>query len=117
MALMRLPREADFVRYCSALAPEFRIPQRVARPAPDPISMPRNHPPGAPSFDRTFRLSRYVERVAGARPELIEEIERRGAKPYSREEMRAALAGDGAGLDLRLPRPRERGLGKLAHPR
>jgi glutamate-ammonia-ligase adenylyltransferase len=67
------------------------------------------------AFDRTLRLSRYAARVASARPDVIGEIERRGARPYTREEMRAALTGDSAGLGLRLPRLRERVMVSLAH--
>jgi glutamate-ammonia-ligase adenylyltransferase len=97
MALMLLPREADFVRYCSALARRFR-----------PLSFRTD-------LDRTVRLSRYASRVASARPAVIDEIEARGARPYARAEMRAALAGDAAGLELRLPRLRERVMVSLAH--
>lgn len=90
MALMRLPRKADFVRYCSPVVQ-------------------------GPSLDRTLNLSRYAARVAQARPIVIGEIERREARPYSREEMRAALEGDPGELGLRLPRLRERVMVLLAH--
>ncbi|HSN21734.1 MAG TPA: bifunctional [glutamate--ammonia ligase]-adenylyl-L-tyrosine phosphorylase/[glutamate--ammonia-ligase] adenylyltransferase [Usitatibacter sp.] len=66
------------------------------------------------AFDRTLRLSRYVARAAGARPALVEELEARGARPYGREEMRAALA-DGPDLAQRLRRLRERVMVRLAH--
>jgi len=82
------------VRYCSAVVPSSS---------------------NIPSFERTFRLSRYAARVASARPDVVAEIERRGARPYSREEMRAALEGDPAELGLRLPRLRERVMVSLAH--
>ena len=77
--------------------------------------MLRNHASNPPSFDRTLRLSRFAARVASARPAVIGEIERRDARPYTREEMRAALAGDPPGLGLRLPRLRERVMVSLAH--
>ncbi len=67
------------------------------------------------ALDRTLRLSRYVARAAGARPALLEEIEARGARAWSREEMRAALEGDGEALGARLRRLRERVMVTLAH--
>ncbi|MEO7744437.1 MAG: bifunctional [glutamate--ammonia ligase]-adenylyl-L-tyrosine phosphorylase/[glutamate--ammonia-ligase] adenylyltransferase [Usitatibacter sp.] len=75
------------------------------------------HAPPLPfgaAFDRTQRLSQYVRRVAVARPEVVAELEARGAAPFIRDEMRAAL---GAGEDIapRLRRLRERVMVALAH--
>ncbi len=67
------------------------------------------------AFDRTLRLSRYVARVAQARPAVVDELEARHARAFTREEMRAALAGDPAGLAARLRRLRERVMVSLAH--
>ncbi len=66
------------------------------------------------AFERTQGLSQYVRRVAAARPEVVREIERRGAAAFTREEMRSEL---GAGEDLapRLRRLRERVMVTLAH--
>ena len=50
------------------------------------------------AFDRTLRLSRYVARVAAARPAVVDELEARSARPWTRDEMRAALAGEPAGF-------------------
>ncbi|HEY4999936.1 MAG TPA: hypothetical protein VII36_12360, partial [Usitatibacter sp.] len=75
-------------------------------PAPQPFRA---------AFDRTLRLSRYVERVAQARPEVVDAIEARGAKPFERGEMRAFLAGDPDGLARRLRQLRERVMVTLAH--
>src|SRR6185437_4930127 len=74
--------------------------------------------PAAPlraAFDRTLRLSRYVARVAAARPEVVGELEARRAAPWTRVEMRAALAGEPAALAQRLRRLRERVMVTLAH--
>ncbi len=67
------------------------------------------------AFDRTTRLSRYVERVAAARPAIVDELEARGARPFSRGEMRAFLAGDAEALPRRLRQLRERVMVTLAH--
>lgn len=67
------------------------------------------------AFDRTLRLSRYVARAAAARPALVEELEARSARPWTRDEMRAALAGEPAGLGARLRQLRERVMVALAH--
>jgi glutamate-ammonia-ligase adenylyltransferase len=66
------------------------------------------------AFDRTQRLSQYVRRVATARPEVVPELEARGAAAFTREEMRAAL-GAGEALGSRLRRLRERVMVALAH--
>jgi hypothetical protein len=55
-------------------------------------------------FERTCRLSRYVSRVANARPAVVEDLERRNAAPFTREEMREALAGEPEGLSRRFAR-------------
>src|SRR5258708_18811077 len=68
-----------------------------------------------PAFERTLRLSRYVARVATARPAVVDELERRDARPFTREEMRAALAAQGESGATRLRRLRERGVVSLAH--
>ncbi len=67
------------------------------------------------AFERTLRLSRYVARAVGARPALTAELEARHARPYAREEMRAALEGVPAELAVRLRRLRERVMVALAH--
>ena len=67
------------------------------------------------AFDRTLRLSRYVARVTAARPALAAELEERSARAFVRPEMREALAGDAAGLGVRLRRLRERVMVTLAH--
>jgi glutamate-ammonia-ligase adenylyltransferase len=89
MALMRLPRQADFVRYCSAVVPSSS---------------------NIPSLDRTLRLSRYAARVASARPGVVDEIARRGL-PYTRDEMREALAGPQAAQRGAGPQAAQRGAG------
>ncbi|HSJ99345.1 MAG TPA: bifunctional glutamine synthetase adenylyltransferase/deadenyltransferase, partial [Myxococcota bacterium] len=66
------------------------------------------------AFERTRRLSHFVARVARARPEVAAELEARGARAWSREEMRAAL-GPGEDLGSRLRRLRERVMVTLAH--
>ncbi len=66
-------------------------------------------------FERTCRLSRYVSRVANARPAVVEDLERRNAAPFTREEMREALAGEPEGLSRRLRALRERVMVTLAH--
>ncbi len=68
-----------------------------------------------PAFERTCRLSRYVARVANARPGVVEDMERREAAAFSRAEMRAALAGGPESLDRRLRALRERVMVTLAH--
>jgi [glutamine synthetase] adenylyltransferase / [glutamine synthetase]-adenylyl-L-tyrosine phosphorylase len=67
------------------------------------------------AFDRTLRLSRYVQRVVHARPEVATELEARGARAFTREEMRAFLAGDAEEMATRLRRLRERVMVTLAH--
>ncbi len=67
------------------------------------------------AFDRTLRLSHYAARVAAARPALVEELEARAARPWTRVEMREALAGEPAGLARRLRNLRERVMVALAH--
>ncbi len=67
-----------------------------------------------PAFERTLRLSRYVARVATARPAVVDELERRDARPFTREEMRAALAAQGESGATRLRRLRERVMVSLA---
>src|SRR5512140_3790903 len=67
------------------------------------------------AFERTLRLSRYVARVTAARPALVDELAVRAARPWSRDEMRAALAGEPAELAARLRRLRERVMVALAH--
>ena len=71
--------------------------------------------PFRPAFDRTLRLSQYVARVASARPEVVDELARREARPYSREEMHLSLEGDANALAARLRRLRERVMVALAH--
>jgi glutamate-ammonia-ligase adenylyltransferase len=66
-------------------------------------------------LDRTLKLSQYVSRVANARPEVLVDLERRAGRPFAREEMRAALAGDAETLAPRLRRLRERVMVTLAH--
>ena len=67
------------------------------------------------AFERTLRLSRYVARVAAARPALVDELAARHGEPFARAGMRSALAGDPAELDVRLRRLRERVMVRLAH--
>jgi [glutamine synthetase] adenylyltransferase / [glutamine synthetase]-adenylyl-L-tyrosine phosphorylase len=77
--------------------------------------MTRASPPAfGAAFERTQRLSHYVRRIAAARPELVAEIERRGAAAIGRDEMRAALA-PGGDLDVRLRRLRDHVMVTLAH--
>jgi glutamate-ammonia-ligase adenylyltransferase len=66
------------------------------------------------AFDRTLRLSRYVARVTGAHPALVAELEARATRPWSREEMREALA-QGPEPGPRLRRLRTRVMVALAH--
>src|SRR5258705_2059027 len=68
-----------------------------------------------PAFERTRRLSRYVDRVASARPAVVDELERRDARGFTREEMRDFLAGDPETMATRLRRLRERVMVSLAH--
>ncbi len=72
----------------------------------------------APSFraalDRTRRLSQYVSRVTEARPGVAAELESRGARPWSRDEIRAGLV-PGEDLGSRLRSVRERVMVTLAH--
>jgi glutamate-ammonia-ligase adenylyltransferase len=77
-------------------------------PVPAPASF-------AAELDRTLRLSRHVERVAHARPEVIAELERDAVRPFTREQMQAALAGDAQSLATRLRRLRQRVMVRLAH--
>ena len=67
------------------------------------------------AFERTLRLSRYVARVTGARPELAGELEQEAAHPFERAAMRAALAGDPGELAARLRLLRQRVMVRLAH--
>jgi [glutamine synthetase] adenylyltransferase / [glutamine synthetase]-adenylyl-L-tyrosine phosphorylase len=67
------------------------------------------------AFERTVRLSRYVARVSSARPALVDELAGRAARAWSRDEMRAALAGEPESLAARLRRLRERVMVALAH--
>ncbi|HEX7403621.1 MAG TPA: bifunctional glutamine synthetase adenylyltransferase/deadenyltransferase, partial [Usitatibacter sp.] len=67
------------------------------------------------AFERTLRLSRYVARVAHARPEVVNELEARGARPFTRDEMRAFLAADPEAMAPRLRQLRERVMVTLAH--
>lgn len=69
------------------------------------------------AFERTLRLSQYVSRVAHARPEVVEELERRGARPFGRDEMRTALQDgpDAPPMASRLRRLRARVMVTLAH--
>src|SRR2546428_4847128 len=78
------------------------------------IESPALQSPG-PAFERTLRLSRYVARIAAARPEVVEELARRGARAFDRAEMHAALEGEGRELGRRLRRLRERVMVTLAH--
>ena len=66
-------------------------------------------------LERTFRLSRYVSRVANAHPEVLEDLERRQGKAFSRDEMRSALAGSPEDLAGRLRALRQRVMVTLAH--
>jgi glutamate-ammonia-ligase adenylyltransferase len=67
------------------------------------------------AFERTLRLSRYVARVSSARPALVEELASRAGRPWTREEMRAALAGEPEALGARLRKLRETVMVSLAH--
>ena len=80
--------------------------------------MDRPTPAGFHSaFERTLRLSQYVSRVAHARPEVVEELERREARAFSREEMRASLddAPGAPPMASRLRHLRARVMVTLAH--
>jgi [glutamine synthetase] adenylyltransferase / [glutamine synthetase]-adenylyl-L-tyrosine phosphorylase len=66
-------------------------------------------------LERTLRLSRYVSRVANARPAVLDDLRRREGVPFTREEMRASLEGDAAGLASRLRGLRERVMVTLAY--
>ena len=66
-------------------------------------------------LDRTLRLSRFAERVAHARPALVEALEATGAAPISRADMLAALAGPPETLGSRLRQLRSRVMLTLAH--
>jgi glutamate-ammonia-ligase adenylyltransferase len=65
-------------------------------------------------FERTRALSQFVARVAAASPGIVDEIEQRQARPYTREEMRERLA-PGADLGARLRALRKRAMVTLAH--
>jgi glutamate-ammonia-ligase adenylyltransferase len=78
-------------------------------------SRPASPPPFRTAFDRTLRLSRYAQRVADARPAFVAELEARAASRYTRDEMRSALQGDPATLDVRLRQLRSRVMLSLAH--
>ena len=67
-------------------------------------------------LERTLRLSRFAARVAHARPDVVHDMEQRGAGPFGRQEMRAALEGASAEeIGSRLRRLRERVMFTLAH--
>src|SRR5512138_80333 len=69
------------------------------------------------ALQRTLRLSQYVARIAHARPEVVAELESRGARAFTREEMRASLE-DGEGrppMAARLRSLRARVMVTLAH--
>ena len=70
--------------------------------------------PFSAAFDRTRALSQFVARVAAAKPAVIEELEARAARAYTREEMRASLA-PGEALGSALRGLRERVMVTLAH--
>src|SRR6478735_4922253 len=77
--------------------------------------MPHHDAPAfGPAFDRTRRLSPFVRRLANARPGLVAELEARGARPWSREEIAARLA-PGDDLASRLRQVRMRVMLALAH--
>jgi glutamate-ammonia-ligase adenylyltransferase len=65
-------------------------------------------------LERTRRLSRYVDRVAHARPEVLADLEARAERGITPEEMAAALE-PGEDLGVRLRRLRERVMVTLAH--
>ena len=65
------------------------------------------------AFEKTLRLSRFAQRVATAHPELVAELEARGAAPFALAEMTAALASGPAHSALRSLRRRV--MFKLAH--
>jgi glutamate-ammonia-ligase adenylyltransferase len=65
-------------------------------------------------FERTRALSQFVARVAAASPGIVDEIEQRQARPYTREEMRERLA-PGPDLGSRLRALRKRAMVTLAH--
>ena len=76
----------------------------------------RPAPQSFPSaFERTLRLSRYVARVAAARPAVVEELERRDARAFTRDEMREFLGGAPEAMGTRLRQLRERLMVSLAH--
>ncbi len=67
------------------------------------------------AFARTLRLSRYVARVACARPAVVDALEARDARAFTREEMRGFLAGEPEALGSRLRALREQVMVSLAH--
>src|SRR5881394_3785148 len=67
-------------------------------------------------LERTLRLSRFASRVAQARPEVLHDLEQRGAAAFGRQEMQTVLEGATAGdVGVRLRRLRERVFFTLAH--
>ncbi len=67
-------------------------------------------------LERTLRLSRFAASVAQARPEVVRNLEERGAAPFGRHEMRAALEGaTPEDIGARLRQLRRRVLFTLAH--
>jgi len=63
-----------------------------------------------------LRLSRYAARVAQARPEVVHDLEQRGAAAFSRQEMQATLEGATAeDIPVRLRKLRERVFFTVAH--
>ncbi len=83
----------------------FIVASMMDRPAP---------PDFRAAFDRTTRLSHYVARVARAHPAIEAELRERAAEPFTRGEMRPALA-DGPDLEGRLRGLRARVMVRLAH--
>ncbi|HSS28744.1 MAG TPA: bifunctional glutamine synthetase adenylyltransferase/deadenyltransferase, partial [Usitatibacter sp.] len=69
----------------------------------------------ARAFERTLRLSQFVARAVAARPALSSELEVHGGEPFTRAEMRAALADASDPLPRRLRRLRERVMVRLAY--
>jgi [glutamine synthetase] adenylyltransferase / [glutamine synthetase]-adenylyl-L-tyrosine phosphorylase len=69
------------------------------------------------AFERTLRLSPFVARTVHARPGLVDELERHAGQPFTREDMRAALADgpDAAAMGSRLRSLRARVMVRLAH--
>jgi glutamate-ammonia-ligase adenylyltransferase len=66
------------------------------------------------ALDRSRRLSRYVERMLGAHPGLVDELREAGNRPLAPAEMRAALEGPGGQMGDRLRALRRRAMVRLA---